>query len=141
MRVGTTNNMKEMQSRKKNRLEGYDYSKDGAYFITIRVKGRHELLGSVVGAITNGPYASVKLSEYGHITDDAINEIPVHYEGVVVDNYVIMPNYIHIIMTFHNGRLIIAPTKAYVKRNRIFNLVKIVSRSYHPKRSRIPAHM
>ena len=72
------------------------------------------MLGSVVGAITNRPYASVKLSEYGHITDDAINEIPVRYEGVAVDNYVIMPNHIHLIMTFDNGRLIIAPTSVSV---------------------------
>ena len=103
-------NLKEMQTRKKNRLEGYDYSKDGAYFITICVKDRHELLGSVVGAINNRPYASVELNEYGHITDIAIKEIPVHYEGVAVDNYVIMPNHIHLILTFDTGRLIIAPT-------------------------------
>ena len=61
------------------------------------------MLGSVVGAIINRPYASVELSEYGNITDNAINEIPVHYEGVAVDNYVIMPNHIHMIITVDNG--------------------------------------
>ncbi|MCL2125358.1 MAG: hypothetical protein FWH33_05135 [Oscillospiraceae bacterium] len=99
-----------MQSRKRNRLEGYNYSTDGSYFITLCVKERKELLGSVVGAITNRPDASVELSEYGKITDNAINEIPAHYENVSIDKYVIMPNHIHLIITLCNGRLVIAPT-------------------------------
>ena len=72
------------------------------------------LIVTVVGAIINRPYSSVELSEYGNTTDNAINEIPVHYEGVVVDKYVIMPNHIHMIVTVDNGRLIIAPTSASV---------------------------
>ena len=48
--------MKELPSRKSVRLEGYDYSSAGAYFITMCVKDGHELLGEVVvGAITNRP--------------------------------------------------------------------------------------
>ncbi len=38
-----------MTARKHLRLKGYDYSQNGAYFITIGVKDRHEILGRVVG--------------------------------------------------------------------------------------------
>jgi len=40
--------MKELPMRKSIRLKGYDYSSDGAYFITICVKDRHELLSEIV---------------------------------------------------------------------------------------------
>ena len=116
--------MSKKVKRKSIRLHGYDYTSAGYYFITICVKDKNELLGSVVGAITNRPNAAVELSEYGNITDNAINEIPIHYEGVAIDKYVIMPNHIHMIMTlgngcgngrgFDNGRLIIAPTSVSV---------------------------
>ena len=41
--------VKELPVRKKIRLEGYDYSSSGAYFITICVKDRNEILARIVG--------------------------------------------------------------------------------------------
>ena len=47
--------MKELPVRKHLRLKGYDYSHNGAYYITICVKDRHELLGKIaVGATAPG---------------------------------------------------------------------------------------
>jgi len=113
--------MKELPSRKSVRLEGYDYSSAGAYFITMCVKDGHELLGEVVvGAITNRPHidtnhafvdAKIKLSKYGRAVDIAIKNIPLHHRDVVVDQYVIMPNHVHIIVAINCGRLVIAPTQ------------------------------
>jgi len=40
--------MKELLKRKKLRLEGYDYSNSGVYFVTICVINKHELLGEIV---------------------------------------------------------------------------------------------
>ena len=103
--------------RKKIRLNGYDYSRTGCYFVTICVKDRHEMLGNIganVGAIINRPHNLIELSEYGHIAKTAIHEIPSHYEGITIDKYVIMPNHIHMILTLRSGddgRLIIAPTR------------------------------
>ena len=37
----------EMKNRKRNRLKGYDYSRDNLYFVTICVKDRVCCLGSV----------------------------------------------------------------------------------------------
>ena len=39
--------MKELPVRKHPRLKGYDYSKNGVYFITFCVKDRHEMLGQI----------------------------------------------------------------------------------------------
>ena len=110
--------MEQLKTTRKNmRLKAYDYSQNGAYFITICVKDKHEMLSEVVGAIINrpqNPEPYVELSEYGDVVDKAINEIPYYYKNVAVDKYVIMPNHIHMILvvdSFDNdGRLIIAPT-------------------------------
>jgi len=39
---------KELPVRKKIRLDGYDYSQAGYYFITICVEDGHEMLGRIV---------------------------------------------------------------------------------------------
>jgi hypothetical protein len=36
--------------RKRNRLQGYDYSQQGAHFITVSTQNRVELFGRIVGA-------------------------------------------------------------------------------------------
>lgn len=43
------------------RLKGYDYSQNGAYFITLCVKDRRELLGKVVvgRGILDAPYVAM----------------------------------------------------------------------------------
>jgi len=107
--------LKELPVRKGVRLKGHDYASAGYYFVTFCVKDKHELLGEIkadVGAIINRPPPpTIRLSEYGQVVQAAIQEIPVHYTGVVVDKYVIMPNHIHMILMLGHGRLIIAPTK------------------------------
>jgi len=58
--------------------------------------------------------------------DFAINNIPQIYPNASIDNFVIMPNHIHIIIFLHtfkgssdNGRLLIAPTKEVSKNTEI----------------------
>ena len=103
---------KELPKRKKIRIQGYDYSRAGVYFITICVKDMHELLGNMkVGAATCRP--CVELSLEGQITDNAIRNIHDIYPHVVVDKYVIMPNHVHLILSvsdLKSGRQIAAPT-------------------------------
>jgi len=41
--------MKDLPIRKHHRLKEYDYSQNGAYFITFCVNGRYNLLGEFVG--------------------------------------------------------------------------------------------
>jgi putative transposase len=81
-----------LPKRKSNRLKGYNYSSNGAYFITICVKNRHNLLGEVIVEGDAHIAPNIKLSQYGQITEKYIKGI----NGI--DKYVIMPNHIHIIV-------------------------------------------
>lgn len=99
----------DLPQRKNMRLKGYDYSQDGAYFITICVKDRHCLLWeNDVGACIARP----GLSEIGMIINTAINNIHQIYKTIYIDKYVIMPNHIHMILVLQgdNGRAMRAPT-------------------------------
>ena len=100
--------MKELPVRKSIRLNNYDYSNTGYYFITICVKDRHELLwNEPVGTRIARP----SLSGIGEVVEKAIENIHKIYEFVGIDKYVVMPNHIHMIITIRNdGRTQFAPT-------------------------------
>jgi putative transposase len=107
----------DLPIRKNIRLKDYDYSQNGAYFITICTNKRHEMLGKICRGDYQSPAsgAKISLSEYGLIAEKSINKIVDCYLYVFVDKYVVMPNHIHIILLVQNGiakdgRLIIAPT-------------------------------
>ena len=103
--------MNNLPKRKQNRLNHYDYSQNGAYFITICTIDRKPLLSRItVGAHIVRPPIT-ELSNYGEIVKEKINNIPLHYDNVLIDNYVIMPNHIHLIINItENGRTMCAPT-------------------------------
>ncbi len=104
--------MDKLPKRKQYRLPNYDYSSNGAYFITICTNNKKHLLSSIAVGTTTGRPPETVLTETGIIVDEAITQIPVHYEGVFVDNYVIMPNHIHMIIRIdrNNGRAMLVPT-------------------------------
>ena len=93
----------ELRRRKAIRLAGYDYSRPGYYFITICVQDRHEILGSIIGAGSARPRC--EFSEYGNIVERNIIELPRKYKNIVMDNYVIMPNHIHLLI-INRGRVV-----------------------------------
>lgn len=97
--------MNELPKRKHPRLKQYDYSSEGAYFITVCVNDRREMLGKItVGRDDPGtPY--LELSEYGVIAQKYIDSIQSHYKEVSVDKYVIMPNHMHLIIIINKGGL------------------------------------
>ena len=107
----------ELPKRKPSRLQNYDYSQNGAYFITVCTKDRHEIMGTIsVGdaalgvpsqndhiSSQNDGTPSVKLSEVGEIVRTFIENIPNTNPGVSVPQYVIMPNHIHLILVVGSG--------------------------------------
>ena len=103
--------------RKRLRLPEYDYAQPGYYFITICTRERkQEALCSIepaVGAIINRP-PRISLTPLGRIVDETIRAIPDHYPGILVDQFIIMPDHVHLILSFRNigpdGRQIAAPT-------------------------------
>ena len=112
--------------RKQIRLKEYDYSTDGAYFVTVCTKDRKHLFWNKekmrlkhtnrVGADIIRP-EDINLSRIGEIVKEAIENIPIKYENIKLDSFVIMPNHIHIIFFTENpdsGRMISAPTRSVV---------------------------
>ena len=74
--------------RRSIRLRGFDYSRDGAYFVTICTRGRACLLADVVGG-------EMRLSEAGRVVQEVWEGLPLHYPHVQTDAWVIMPNHVH----------------------------------------------
>lgn len=113
----------EKPTRKKNRLNYYDYSSCGAYFLTVCTSKRinHFWADSPVevGASIARPLDphGIKLSKHGKIADEAVKSISETYKALSVDHYVIMPDHIHLLITIHTderGRPMVAPTVSRV---------------------------
>ena len=69
-----------------------------------------------VGASIARP-EDVGLSKYGKIVVEAIEKISTIYPVITVDNYVVMPNHIHLLLQIHSdssGRAMLAPTISIV---------------------------
>ena len=127
----------ELPKRKPTRLKGYDYSTAGAYFITICVKDRKQLLSKIVGDDAH-IVPKNELSSYGLVCDTYINNINIKYENVAVDKYVIMPNHIHLIIFLHGTMRASSATKNIENIIRSFKTMvtkeignSIWQRSYH----------
>ena len=93
--------------RKKNRLECFNYSSAGYYFITICTKNKENLFGRIIGGDEiNPPW--MKYSEIGRIVEKQIQTIN-RTQYVRVDHYVVMPNHIHMILIVekndHSGEI------------------------------------
>lgn len=74
--------------RRSVRLQGYDYTSAGAYFVTICAKDRACLFGEVVDG-------EMRLNDAGTIVLNAWAELPSHYPAVQIDEFVVMPNHVH----------------------------------------------
>ena len=95
--------MEKKPTRKQYRLPDYDYSQSGAYFITICTKDRKQILSKIIVGTSIARPQEIELTEIGAIVDKGVKGIMEHYENVFVDNYVIMPNHIHLIIRLQNG--------------------------------------
>lgn len=89
---------RNLPTRKIIRLNGYDYSTENMYFVTLCVKNRIELFGKIKNN-------NMKLSNEGDIVKKNIYIIKQIYRNITIDEYVIMPNHIHllILINYTNG--------------------------------------
>ena len=90
--------MSELPKRKNIRLQGYDYSSEGCYFITICTEHRKNLLSTIVGGDDLGAPKEVTLKPYGKAVEKYILSMEKAYESVKVENFIIMPNHIHLLL-------------------------------------------
>ena len=74
--------------RKHLRLRGYDYRENGYYFVTVCTKDRK-------------PYFVSERAK--SILQEKIDQIPRFFPGVTIDQAVVMPNHVHVILLFQSS--------------------------------------
>ncbi len=120
-------NMDELKKRKTPRYQSFDYNSAGVYFITICTQNRRCFLSRIVGTgvpdcphsprsivgtgVPDCPHSSrsivgtgildcphPELTKYGQIADKYIKQLNDFYNHLSVEEYVIMPNHIHLLL-------------------------------------------
>ncbi|MBX9950574.1 MAG: hypothetical protein K2Y39_15505 [Candidatus Obscuribacterales bacterium] len=86
-------------SRRPPRLTGFDYSRAGAYFITICTQGRVCLLSEIQAC-------QVKMTRIGNVVSECWINLPCRYSFIQLDTFIVMPNHFHGILwiTDENSR-------------------------------------
>jgi REP element-mobilizing transposase RayT len=84
--------------RRSIRLKGYDYTQQGAYFVTICTHQRNCLFGEIVDG-------EIKLNTNGGIAWGSWLSIPRHFKNVELDEFVIMPNHLHGIIIIESSEV------------------------------------
>jgi putative transposase len=77
-----------LRHRRSIRLRGYDYSRAGAYFVTICTKNRECLFGDVADG-------EMRMNDDGRMVQSAWEALPERYPGVGIDAWIVMPNHVH----------------------------------------------
>jgi putative transposase len=85
----------QKHNRRSIRLQNYDYSKAGMYFITICCQNRAHLFGEITEGV-------LKLNAAGHMIDKWYHILPEKFGDIQCGEYVIMPNHFHAII-INNG--------------------------------------
>jgi len=95
-----------IHNRHSIRLQGYDYTQSGAYFITINTYKKEHLFGEIVDGV-------VQLTPIGKIAFEQWEKIPANFPNVLLDAFVIMPNHMHGIVVITEGEVVEGKGKAF----------------------------
>jgi putative transposase len=78
----------DFNHRQSIRLNGYDYSASGAYFITICTHEREHLFGDIVDE-------TIELNILGDIARSHWQQLSQHHPNIIMDESIVMPNHLH----------------------------------------------
>ena len=111
------------------RLKDWDYSAPGAYFITICTRDKRCILSRIekpdVTPVGEGLAPPViKLTDAGWLVEKQIRLIPETFPTVSVDNFMIMPNHVHLLLKISalTGAASCSPTT----RDSIIRVVQVI---------------
>ena len=94
------------------RLLNWDYTNNGAYFITICTKNRKHFFGEIVND-------EMILNEIGITVQKYWLTIPLHFPFIESGNFVVMPNHMHGILIIGNRPVEALKSKVSYQRNTI----------------------
>ena len=83
--------MRDHYRRNQVRYPRYDYGQPGSVFVTICTSGRQPLFGVVTDEM-------VSLSPVGQMVHDAWNRVPDRFPGVLLDEWIVMPDHLHAVL-------------------------------------------
>ncbi len=78
----------EIHHRRSVRLKGYDYAKEGMYFVTICCQDRIHFFGEVKNQ-------EMQLNDFGKIAFEEWEKLPERWPNLALGAYQIMPNHMH----------------------------------------------
>jgi len=91
----------DIHHRRSIRLNDFDYSQSGAYFVTIVIKIRKCLFGEVIDE-------AMVLNDAGYMVETVWNGLPHQFPNIELDEYVVMPNHFHGIIIIVGATLVVA---------------------------------
>ena len=106
--------------RNSNRLEGYDYSQAGCYFVTVCAQDRANRFGEIVNE-------QMCLNDMGRIVGESWEWLERRYDNVGLDVWVIMPNHFHNILIIRDTRRGDSRTAPTIPLGRLIGAFKTVS--------------
>lgn len=114
------NEEKEFPKRKHPRLNEYDYSFTGSYFVTICTQSRQCILSRVFRQISDSAEAvefKIEHTLFGKIAEKQLLLLEDRYPHLSVDVCIIMPDHIHAILTL-KGK-----TEQEISRSKIMDIM------------------
>ena len=93
-----------MFRKNSNRLKDFDYANNGGYFITICTQNRENMFGEIVDK-------KMVLNDVGKMVDKWWQELRNKFGDIRLDEFVIMPNHLHGIITIVGADLRVCPNK------------------------------
>lgn len=92
-------------ARRTLRLREYDYSRPGAYFVTICAQARSCLFGEIAAG-------TMAMNDAGRMVAELWDRLPTKFPNVTVDVSVVMPNHMHGTLVLHECPVGVGP-RAY----------------------------
>jgi REP element-mobilizing transposase RayT len=89
--------------RRSMRLQRWDYSREGAYFITVCTQNREYLFGEIC-------QNSMQLNAPGTMVVEVWDRLPDRFDFMQLDVRVLMPNHLHAIVVIRRGESSIRPS-------------------------------
>jgi len=76
------------RGRRSIRLNGYDYTQAGAYFVTMVTHGHETLFGEIQAGV-------MQLNEFGDLAESEWQRLEQRFDRVIPDEFIVMPNHVH----------------------------------------------
>ena len=133
---------RRMEKRKSPRLQGYDYSMAGVYFMTICTLSRRNLFWGDGYENTNQISYPECLNTTGRKVVDLVAMVSRGFDSLTVHNFVVMPDHIHFLVQiegFQENRTkitdFIAVLKSLISKeiHKIDGNIQVWQRSFHDR--------